>query len=154
MVIAGPNFGFGVDTVLTCLRMIVRGVFDEFPDLKIILGHYGEGLPFFIDRVDCGHRNAHNKPKPEMGPGSNNLTSYYLKKNVWVTTSGNFSPPAFDCTRESIGLDRILLGTDYPFEDMTASVQWLEGLSLSSDDLSSIWETNASSCGIVAPARA
>ena len=59
MVLGGPTFGFGVEVMYTFMRMIVRGVFDRFPDLKIIMGHYGEAFPFLVDRVELGTIDEH-----------------------------------------------------------------------------------------------
>lgn len=49
---AGPGLGFTVDTVTTLLRMVVSGLFDEIPSLRLVLGHLGEGLPFLLDRIE------------------------------------------------------------------------------------------------------
>jgi predicted TIM-barrel fold metal-dependent hydrolase len=50
--VAGPGLGFTLDTITTITRMIVSGLFDEIPDLKIVLGHLGEAIPFLLDRMD------------------------------------------------------------------------------------------------------
>ena len=76
--LAGPTFGFGVEVAWVFLRMIHRGVFDEFPGLKVILGHFGEALPFLLDRVDTGYRQGYSRPRPEIGPGSKHAPSYYV----------------------------------------------------------------------------
>ena len=107
------------------MRMIVRGVFDAYPNLKIIMGHLGEAFPFLVDRVDRAWMQNHQKPNPEIGPGSKERAGYYLKKNLWVTTSGNYLPAAFVCTRDAIGMDKILLGTDFPYEDMKDCMDYL-----------------------------
>jgi len=148
--LAGPNFGFGTDAMYAFLRMIFRGVFDAFPRLKIILGHYGEALPFLLNRVDCAHRQGFSTPNPEIGPGSSHNASYYLLRNMWVTTSGNYLPAAYYCTRDSIGLDKILLGTDHPYERMGEGVGFLEGLALSEQEYASVYQTNAAVLGITA----
>jgi predicted TIM-barrel fold metal-dependent hydrolase len=65
MVLGGPTFGFGVEVAYAFMRMIVRGVFDEFPNLKIIMGHYGEALPFLVNRVDRAYMQKHSTPNPD-----------------------------------------------------------------------------------------
>jgi predicted TIM-barrel fold metal-dependent hydrolase len=147
MVLAGPTFGFGVEVAYVFLRMIVRGVFDEYPNLKIIMGHYGEALPFLVDRVDRAYMQKHNKPNPQIGPGSKEWASYYLKRNLWVTTSGNFLPAAFMCTRDGLGMDKILLGTDFPYEHMEPSLEFLASLPLSEEEKAMLYETNAKGLG-------
>lgn len=147
MVLAGPSFGFGVEVAYAFLRMIVRGVFDEFPRLKIIMGHYGEALPFLVDRVNRAYMQKHSVPKPEVGQGSKEWAEYYLRKNLWVTTSGNFLPAAFMCTRDGLGMDKISLGTDFPFENMAPSMDFLSSLPLADDEKVMLYETNARSLG-------
>lgn len=141
--LSGSNFGFGTDVMFVMLRMIARGVFDAFPNLKVILGHLGEGLPFLLDRVDGGHKAGWAKPNPDIGPGSAHRNSYYLLHNMWVTTSGNYLPAAFYCTRDSIGIGKILLGTDYPYERMGEAVEFLDALDLSEDDRAKVSSGNA-----------
>lgn len=151
VVLTGPNLGFGVDVMFAFMRMVVRGVFDVFPNLKIILGHYGEALPFLLSRLDTAHRNSHAKPNQDIGVGSRQPVSYYLKRHVWVAAGGNYLPAAFYCCRDSIGMPRILLGTDYPFEDMSESVDFLEDLDMSAKDRSMLFRENAVSLGLQPP---
>jgi len=147
MVLGGPTFGFGVEVMYAFMRMIVRGVFDEFPDLKIIMGHYGEAMPFLVDRVDRAYMQKHSIPNPEIGPGSKEWASHYVKKNLWVTTSGNYLPAAFVCTRDGLGMDRILVGTDFPYEDMSDCMDFLRSLPLADDEKSALYEANARALG-------
>ena len=69
MVLGGPTFGFGVEVMYAFMRMIVRGVFDEFPNLKIIMGHYGEAMPFLVDRVDRAYMQRALHPQSRDRPG-------------------------------------------------------------------------------------
>jgi len=146
-VLAGPSFGFGVEVPFVFMRMIVRGVFDEFPNLKIIMGHYGEALPFLVNRVDCAHRQGKGAPSPEFGPGSKKWPSEYIMSNLWVTTSGNYYPAAYVCARDGLGLNRILLGSDFPFEKMNACTEFLAGLDLPEEELSKVYQANARALG-------
>ena len=59
LALAGPSFGFGVETSLAMFRLVLSGVFDAYPSLKVVLGHYGEGLPFILDRIDFAANFAH-----------------------------------------------------------------------------------------------
>lgn len=145
--LSGPNFGFGTDVMFTFLRMIARGVFDAFPRLKIILGHFGEALPFLLNRVDCAYRQGWPRPNPEIGPGSAHPASHYLLNNMWVTTSGNYLPAAFVCTRDSIGMDKILLGTDHPYERIEEGIDFLNSLNLSDMERAMVYEKNAAALG-------
>ena len=81
------------------------------------MGHYGEALPFWVNRVDCAYRQNKGAPNPEFGPGSEKWASHYVLNNLWVTTSGNYFGPAYYCTRDGIGLDKILLGLRLPVRE-------------------------------------
>ena len=147
IVLSGPTMGFGIDVTYCFMRMIVRGVFDEYPDLKIIMGHLGEGLPFLVDRVNRAWMQKHETPNPGFGPGPKEVAGYYLKKNLWVTTSGNYLPAALYCTRDSIGMYKILLGTDFPYEDMKDCMDYLRSVQLTSDEAYALFEGNAKALG-------
>lgn len=146
-VLAGPSFGFGVEVAYVFMRMIVRGVFDEFPELKIIMGHYGEALPFLVNRVDCAYRQGKGAPNPEFGPGSKKWASEYVKGNLWVTTSGNYYPAAYFCSRDGLGIDRILLGSDFPYENVGACTDFIDSLDLPEDERTRVFEANAHALG-------
>ena len=100
------------------MRLVLSGAFDAFPRLKVILGHYGEGLPFQLQRVDHAFTRPHIKADGAAVPDLMHPPSYYLRTNMWVSTSGNYLPAAFVCTRDALGIDRIVLGTDHPYEEM------------------------------------
>lgn len=142
--LAGAPFGFGVETSMAMMRLVLSGVFDAFPKLKLILGHLGEGLPFVMQRIDFPFVRPHFKDDPGVLPGLKKKPSDYLKKNMFVTTSGNYLEPAFMCTKEAMGIDRILLGTDYPYEDSGECMSFLEGLPLTQHEKAMIYGSNAS----------
>lgn len=143
--LAGPALGFGMEVCITMMRLIYSGLFDKHPGLKIILGHLGEGLPFIMERIDW----AYMRPfAPSLRPNNVKKPSDYLRNNVWVTTSGNYYKPAFTCTAEAFGLDRILLGTDYPYEESHECIDFIEGLQLSNADKGKIYHENAKRLGI------
>ncbi|MGH6692584.1 MAG: amidohydrolase family protein, partial [Gammaproteobacteria bacterium] len=84
--------GFTMDTVSHFLRMVYAGVLDAFPDLTFILGHLGEGLPFFLHRLnDHTHYSLARR-------GRRKTMLEYMRENVVVTCSGLFSVPALLCT--------------------------------------------------------
>ena len=83
---ATAGWGFTMDTVSHVLRMIFAGLFDAFPKLTLILGHLGEGLPFYLDRLE-DHTCLAAKRR-----GLKKTVAEVMHQNVIVTTSGNFSP--------------------------------------------------------------
>jgi len=114
--------------------------------LVVILGHLGEGLPFFIERVDWAYLRPFD---PSLRPKISKRPSDYLRSNIFVTTSGNYYEPAFRCTCEALGIDRILLGTDYPYEEMDDCMHFLQRLNLSDKEKDKIYNLNAKRIGIV-----
>jgi predicted TIM-barrel fold metal-dependent hydrolase len=147
LALAGAGFGFGVETALAMMRLVLSGVFDAFPRLRMILGHYGEGLPFQIQRVDHAFTRPHIRADGAAVPDLRHPPSFYLRTNMWVSTSGNYLPAAFACTREALGIDRIVLGTDHPYEEMQESLSFLRGLELSLPDSERIFAGNAAALG-------
>jgi 2,3-dihydroxybenzoate decarboxylase len=134
------GWGFAVETGTHALRLIGAGIFDRFPKLRIVLGHMGEGLPFFLERIDNRYgfetRMFQPQVKLQRRPGD------YFRSNFLVTTSGmNFAAP-LQATIATIGIERVLFAVDYPFEDQAATVAALDALPLSVADKRRICETN------------
>jgi predicted TIM-barrel fold metal-dependent hydrolase len=142
--LAGAPFGFGMEAALCMMRLIYSGVFDICPDLKVILGHLGEGLPFIYKRIDWAFERPFD---PAARPKLLRKPSEYLKDNAFVTTSGNHFIPAFMCTYAALGLENIILGTDYPYEDLEECVAFLESLPLPQAEKEAIYSGNARRLG-------
>lgn len=123
------------------IRLIGAGVFDQFPRLRIVIGHMGEGLPFHLDRIDnryyWEHEMAGVAPKLKRKP------SDYVRDNIIVTTSGmNFSPPLL-MTIQMLGIDNVLFAADYPFENVQDSVAAIDNLALSDRDKEKLYSLNS-----------
>lgn len=150
--LGGPPLGFQVDVALCLLRMIYAGVFDRFPKLKIILGHMGETLPFLLpDRIDWAYANPNISTVPgfiKTRPSLQRTPSQVILENVYVTTSGRFSKPLLDYVIRIMGEDRIMLATDYPYEDLKQSMNFIMESGLPNEVLQKICFKNASAMGI------
>lgn len=123
------------------IRLIGNGVFDQFPRLRIVIGHMGEGLPFFVDRIDnrffWEHEMAAVPPKLKRKP------SDYIRENIVVTTSGmNFSAPLL-MTIQTLGIDNVLFAADYPFENVRESVDAVDRLAIADRDKEKLYSLNA-----------
>ncbi len=127
-------WGFTVETATHALRLVLSGVFDDHPNLKIILGHLGETLPFLLWRID----EALARP----GPKSIRFREIFTH-SFYVTTSGFFSTPALRCCMEELGADRILFAVDYPYVENPAGVTWLREAPISEEDRGRIAGANA-----------
>ena len=150
LALAGAAFGFGIETATAMVRLILSGAFDAFPNLQIILGHYGEALPFSMQRIDHPFVRPYIKADGAAVPDLKHPPSHYLRNNLWVSTSGNYLPAAFTCTKEALGIDRIVLGTDHPYEDMGECMAFLGGLPLDPDEQTKLYRTNAAALGVEA----
>ena len=126
--LAGSAWGFAVETSIHALRLMGSGLFDEYPKLKVILGHLGEGLPFSIWRVD--HRISRTGASAE----SEVIDSQYLRENFYITTSGTFRTQALIDVIMEVGADRVLYSVDYPYEDMGEAAEWFDNAPISEPD--------------------
>jgi predicted TIM-barrel fold metal-dependent hydrolase len=149
--LGGPPLGFQVDAALCLLRMIYAGVFDQFPDLKIILGHMGETLPFLMpERIDWAYANPNISIVPgfiKERPTIKRTPNQVMMENVYITTSGRFSKPLMEYSLKVLGEDRILLATDYPYEDLNESMNFIRGCGLTDNVLQKICSENAKGLG-------
>ena len=139
----GAIFGFGVETGLHLLRMIVAGVFDRFPRLRLVVGHLGEALPFWAARLDYMHAATVRSRRYAQMRELQARPSDYLRRNVWVTTSGMAWAPAIMFTREVLGGDRVLYAMDYPYQYVAAEVTAQDELPLAPADKKAFFQTNA-----------
>jgi len=135
----GPTWAFGHETAVHALRLMGSGLFDKHPRLAIILGHMGEGLPFNIWRVDntnawVTNRHTHAAKKK---------IADYFNANFYVTVSGNFCTPALLTSLLTLGSDRILFSTDWPFENVDHAAVWFDTAPISEVDRMKIGRTNA-----------
>lgn len=103
---AGGGIGWHYETGIQLLRLVLAGVFDRHPDLQIILGHWGEVVLFYLERIDVLSKQARTLQRP---------VADYVRRNVYVTPSGIFSQSYLRRAIEILGVDRIMFSTDYPF---------------------------------------
>lgn len=138
----GDVWGFAVDTGLAAMRLVCSGIFDECPGLKIILGHLGEALPFWLWRID----NRWEKRKMSQNPSIKKLLKKpgdYIKENFYITTSGMLYGPALDCAIKALGVDRIMFAVDYPWEPMNEAVDFMDRLQINNEDKEKMYHKNA-----------
>ena len=90
----GAFWGFQTDTALHVLRLIVTGVFDEFPNLVVVIGHLGEGLPFWLDRLDRQFAGGRRSKEGSPHWRAKRLPSEYFRDNFYISSSGHNWDPA------------------------------------------------------------
>jgi uncharacterized protein len=129
------GWGWHVEAGLHTLRLIITGVFDRFPRLKMILGHMGENIPFSLARSEMAFsRGASNIKRP---------VSEYFQEHFWLTTSGYFTSPPFLCMLQIVGADRIMFSVDYPFSPNDIGRKFLDSLTVCREDHEKIAHGNA-----------
>ena len=131
-----PMWGFHVDISTHAVRLLLCGVFDQFSDLTIVLGHMGEGLPFWLNRLDTissRMKLATIRRKP----------SEYFLDNFVITTSAMFWDPILKLSLEVLGPDRILFGVDYPYAPSHVGTRWLDAAPISAATRRKIYSDNA-----------
>ena len=134
--ILGAAWGYTVEAATQGVRLVLSGVFDAYPNLKFVLGHFGEGLPFLLWRIDYSFSRPGNKPGLQFRD--------QFVEHFYVTTSGNFSDTALLCTLQEMGVERILFSIDYPFvPNEPGWVEWASNVSLSAEDRAKILGGNA-----------
>ena len=130
-----PAWGYTVETATQAIRLVLSGMFETHPNLKIILGHFGETLPFLLWRIDAALKR----------PGQKAMSFRDIfAKNFYLTTSGFFSNPALLCCVMEMGVDHIMFAVDWPFvPDNGGAVDWMNGAPLSDEDKAKILSGNA-----------
>ncbi|KAG6868484.1 hypothetical protein C0993_002249 [Termitomyces sp. T159_Od127] len=126
---------FAVTLANHILGLCTNGIFDRFPNLKIIVGHLGERIPSDLFRID----EQLAKSRPDGLMMQRNVTSYW-HTNIYETTSGNFATSLLQFHIGQIGIDHILFSVDYPFVLIAEGAAWVESLEdvLNEKDLRSL----------------
>ena len=128
-------WGWHAETGLHVLRLILSGLFDRHPGLRLVVGHMGENLPFSIARAGSVlDQVAKQLALP---------VEQYFHKHFWVTTSGYFTEPPFACALDVVGIDRMLFSIDYPFSTNTRGRRFLDSLQLADADREKLSHANA-----------
>ena len=139
------SWGFHVETAEHVLRMIISGLFDRVPNLKIIVGHLGELLPFWCWRTD--HRIRLEGWDGEVAAGNGRprklSVTEYIQRNIYATTSGVFYTPALEHALKVMGTDHVMYSVDYPYEDYREANEWFKTLDYPADVLQAIAYGNA-----------
>lgn len=118
-------WGWHVETAAHFIHLVLAGVLDRYPELQIILGHWGELMPFYLDRLD--------EALPRRATGLERTIGEYVRGNVFITPSGMFSQAQLQFCLETLGPDRLLFSVDYPFIGNAGATDFLDAANLSVD---------------------
>ncbi len=128
-------WGWHAETGLHVLRLIVSGLFDRHPGLRVIVGHMGENLPFSIDRA-AGALSM-------MTTHLHRPVAEYFHRHFWTTTSGYFTADSFHRALDVAGIDRMMFSVDYPFRSTARGRALLDSLGLEGETLAKLAHRNA-----------
>ena len=125
-------WGYGMEVGTHAVRLMLSGVFDRFENLKIVIGHMGEAVPFWLWRLDyMGAPGRQDRPHKLSA-------SEYFQRNFAITTSGVEDPLALRYCIDKIGAERIMWAIDYPYQPTTPAVTWIDKAKLSDDERAKI----------------
>lgn len=133
--LATAGWGWHTETGVHLLHLILAGCLDRRPELQIIVGHWGEMVPWFLDRLD--------EALPPRATGLERTVSEYVRSNVWITPSGMCSPAQLRSCVDVVGADRILHSVDYPFIGNQGAEAFLTGSGLPVEAQQAIAHGNA-----------
>ena len=138
--VLGPIIGFPFDTSLAVARMCYDGMFEELPDIRWIIGHLGGAIPYLMERLDSGYRDF-----AECRVKIDQLPSTYLKRLYYDTVT--FSSHNLRMARDLVGVDHMLMGSDYPhlLGSIERSVSSIEDLAIPEHEKQRIFSGTASS---------
>jgi predicted TIM-barrel fold metal-dependent hydrolase len=143
--------GWHIDNGIHCLRLILGGVFDQFPALQIIVGHNLEILSWMAWRPDYSF-------SPGKNGGLKRTIREYISQHFYggmlageyvgqqpggMDKSWSSAYQAYLSMVNTVGLDRVLFTTDYPYGDVKSSVQFLEQMPINPNDRKKIAHLNA-----------
>jgi uncharacterized protein len=129
------GWGWHHEAGIHLLRLILSGVFERFPALQVISGHWGEMVPFYLTRLD--------QVMPTAITGLSKAISETYRTNVWVTPSGIFDAAHFEFVRATIGIDRLIWSVDYPYLTLDGTQPFIDALPISDEEREKISHHNA-----------
>jgi 6-methylsalicylate decarboxylase len=130
--------GAPVEDTISIMQLITHGIPVRYPNIKIINSHLGGALPMLLRRVD----NLYQREARET-PEAPSVSA----RRMWYDTVGHGHVPALRCAIDSLGADRLLLGTDYPYENNFAflrAIDYINDPQIDPDAARAILDQNAS----------
>lgn len=134
-VLSTYGYGWHFEAGLQIVRMILTGVFEKFPTLKVISGHWGEMVPYYLPRLDQMFSPAVT--------GLKEIFSYYYKRNVYVTPSGLYDNDSLQFCISKLGIDHILFSADFPYIPMSGAHEFITNAPIASQDKEKFGSLNA-----------
>jgi predicted TIM-barrel fold metal-dependent hydrolase len=122
---ATAAWGWHNETGIHFLHLVLSGVFDRYPGLQVILGHWGEMIPWFLYRLD--------EALPRRATNLERTIGDYVRQNSYYTPAGMFTEPHLRFCLDVLGADRMIYSVDYPFVGNDGAVDFLRQSDLPED---------------------
>jgi 2,3-dihydroxybenzoate decarboxylase len=133
----GPTWSWAVETCSHAMRLIFSGLFDRYPQARVILGHMGETLPIQLSRLDSRLPTSHQTVALKKKP------SDYVRENIRITTSGVCADAALRCALDAMGAENVMFSIDYPFEDTKVATDWISAAAITEVERARVCHQNA-----------
>ncbi|KRN99282.1 amidohydrolase family protein [Companilactobacillus kimchiensis] len=133
-IFSSAGYGWHMDVGIQVIRMILSGIFDKLPNLKLISGHWGEMVPMFLERLDDELNNY---------SGLQKSFSDYYRQNIFVTPSGILNNPQLNFILVEMGPEHIIYSIDYPYKQPDNTQTFLEKTDLTPTELEAFSHGNA-----------
>ncbi|NHA07286.1 amidohydrolase [Mucilaginibacter sp. HC2] len=130
------GWGWHSETALHVLRLLYSGIFDQYPKLKLIIGHMGEMLPMMMVRSERAF-------KPGNGGANQRTLTDTFHQQVHITTSGFFTQPPLKIALDTFGIDNLMFSIDYPFSTNEMGIEFLNAIELPDQQVAKIAHGNA-----------
>lgn len=132
-------WGYQAEAGLHAMRLILSGTLDRYPELTIVLGHLGEGIPYWLKRIDNRHAFAQRVAGAAGGmPGLQLTPSEYFRRNFVITTSGINDPAVLSLALNAVGSENIMFAIDTPYEDAGDARDFITDAPISEDQRADI----------------
>ena len=130
-------WGYGVEVGTHAVRLMMSGALDRFPRLRVVIGHMGEAVPFWLWRLDYMGNPARGRSPQKLKP------SEYFRRNFAITTSGVEDPLALRYCIDRLGVDSVMWAIDYPYQPTAPAVAFIEAAPLSDEERRKVCHANA-----------
>jgi uncharacterized protein len=141
-------FGWPFDTTAAMVRLVFAGIFEKFPNIKFITHHCGALVPYFSERIIVHYNNGLERLGADHYPGLTKHPIEYLRM-FYNDTALNGNPSALNLALQFFGEDRILFGTDLPYDigngriSVRQTIDAVEKMGVSESTKQKIYEGNA-----------
>jgi predicted TIM-barrel fold metal-dependent hydrolase len=132
---SSAGYGWHVDTGIHALHLILSGTFDRYPGLQLILGHWGELIPYYLPRIE-------ERMSPRVTGLKRRITDYFTT-NFHISPSGIFDYRPLQLCIQMLGVERILFAVDYPIMGLAGARPFLENAPIPDVDKEKIAHLNA-----------